>query len=116
MVIGSLDTNRNGLEVVDAIRVGGAKVVCDLIVVHQTAAEMIHACRTVGECEYGKSRVWVLCRAVPPFMPALAELEPEPLTQPVASSAWRRLARIDLPAPIQKGRRLLVPIPHRRNV
>ena len=36
-------------------------------------------------------------------MRTFAELEPEPLTQPVASSAWRRFARIDLPAPVQKG-------------
>ena len=36
---------------------------------------------------------------MPPFMPALAELEPLPLIQPSASSTCRRLARIDLPAP-----------------
>ena len=36
---------------------------------------------------------------MPPFIPALAEPEPEPLTQPSGSSACSRLARIDLPEP-----------------
>jgi len=36
---------------------------------------------------------------MPPFMPALAELEPLPLIQPSARSTCRRFARIDLPAP-----------------
>ena len=38
-------------------------------------------------------------KSMPPFIPAFALPEPEPLTQPSGRSACSRLARIDLPEP-----------------
>ena len=73
MVFGS-NTNRDGLEVVDALGVVGAKVVGDLVVVDQAAAKMIHACRTVGNVSREKAG-YESCKVVPPFMPACDKQE-----------------------------------------
>ena len=122
---------RYGLEVLDALGVVGAKVVCDLVVVYESPAQMVHSAvharlrlRTkAGENHdiqmhlFGKmpNRDTNLCTGACSVvrlkvrMKLRTELEPEPLTQPVASSTWRRLARIDLPAPVQKGWKTVSP-------
>ena len=51
-------------------------------------------------CVQGFKTESLICAlGVPPFMPAFALADPLLATHPLQRTAWRRLARIDLPIP-----------------